>query len=202
MARFPHREAEVVALAHQISTGLADHAALFPAPPMSPVALNAAREAYIAAKNALVEAAAAYKAALDEKDAALRVLTRGMRKNLRYAENAVDRNGAQLGLLGWGGHGAGTALTAPGQPKYLVAVEQGENWVRLRWKAPDDGGAVAVYKIERKRVPAGPWEMAGMSVRKSATLPDQPRGQELEYRVVAFNRVGDGLPSNSVAAVL
>jgi hypothetical protein len=36
----------------------------------------------------------------------------------------------------------------------------------------------------------------------AATLLDQPRGIEWEYRVIAANKAGDGMPSNTVLAIL
>ncbi len=35
-----------------------------------------------------------------------------------------------------------------------------------------------------------------------ATLVEQPRGKELEYRIIAVNKVGDGEPSNTATVVL
>jgi hypothetical protein len=35
-----------------------------------------------------------------------------------------------------------------------------------------------------------------------STLVDQPKGKELEYRVIAINKSGEGSPSNTVMVVL
>lgn len=35
-----------------------------------------------------------------------------------------------------------------------------------------------------------------------AALVDQPRTKELEYRIIAVNKAGEGLPSNVVEVVL
>ncbi len=41
-----------------------------------------------------------------------------------------------------------------------------------------------------------------MAIATEATLNNQERGKEWEYRVVAANKTGEGEPSNAVAAVL
>ena len=72
----------------------------------------------------------------------------------------------------------------------------------LDWKAPIDGGAPAAYKIMRRERPAGLWEDAATAVITEATLVEQPRGKELEYRIIAVNKAGDGESSNTAMVVL
>jgi hypothetical protein len=38
--------------------------------------------------------------------------------------------------------------------------------------------------------------------KREIYLTNQPRGKDLEYRVIAFNSNGDSVPSNSVSATL
>ena len=54
----------------------------------------------------------------------------------------------------------------------------------------------------RREWPAGPWEEATTAVISEATLVDQPRAKELEYRIIAVNKTGDGEPSNTAMVVL
>ena len=72
----------------------------------------------------------------------------------------------------------------------------------LNWKSPSDGGKVAAYKIERREHPEGPWTDAGMAMETEAMLHNQERGKDWEYRVIAVNKAGEGIPSNTVAAVV
>jgi len=41
-----------------------------------------------------------------------------------------------------------------------------------------------------------------MEMLTEATLVDQPQKTELEYRVIAINKAGEGSPSNTVMVVL
>ncbi|MDF1545179.1 MAG: fibronectin type III domain-containing protein [bacterium] len=54
----------------------------------------------------------------------------------------------------------------------------------------------------RRIRPDGPWEDVATAVITEATLVDQERGKEWEYRIVAINKAGEGEPSNTVMAVL
>jgi len=202
MARFPLKEAEILALANDMAAGLAANAATFPAPPVAPADLQTAMGAYITARDAAVAATAAAEQATAAKNEALQALTDDMKADLRYAETTVNYDDDQLKLIGWGGRAAKTSLEAPGQTRSLEAPREGEGWVFLDWKEPVDGGAVAAYKIQRRLRPDGPWSDAGMAIDSEITLTNQERGKEWEYRVLAVNKAGEGEPSNTVMAVL
>ena len=84
----------------------------------------------------------------------------------------------------------------------LEAPKQGKGWVFLDWKAPADGGKVGAYKVQRRNRTDGAWEDIATAILSEITLVDQPRGAELEYRVIAINKAGEGSPSNTVMVVL
>ncbi len=202
MARFPSKEAEVVALAEAMITGFTANAVLYPAPPVAVLDLTTAKTAYITALNAAIAAKAAAEAATTTKDDALENLTDAMKSDIRYAENTVDFDDNKLKLIGWAGKKAPTPLAVPGQARLLEAPRQGDGWVFLDWKAPIDGGAPAAYKVTRRERPAGAWEDIATAVITEATLVEQPKGKELEYRIIAINKAGDGEPSNTEMVVL
>ncbi len=58
MARFPRTEAEVIALAQSMVSGLTDSAPVYAAPPVAPTDLGTLVSAYTTAKNAVIAAAA------------------------------------------------------------------------------------------------------------------------------------------------
>lgn len=202
MARFPLTEADIAALAQAMISGLTDNAAIYPAPPVAPAGLTALVSTYVSAKNAAIAAQAAAEAATAAKDDALEELADGMKSDLRYAENTVDYDDDKLKLIGWAGRKAATPLEMPGQTRLLEAPKQGDGWVFLDWKAPVEGGAVSAYRVMRRERPEGPWQDVATAVISEATLVEQPTGKELEYRIIAVNRAGDGEPSNTAMVVL
>jgi len=202
MARFPDREAEIKALAQSMVTGLTDNVADFPAPPVTPIDLQAMLDSLITLTDDQVAAMAAAEQATTTKAAGLEELITAMKADLRYAEDAVNFDDAKLTAIGWGGRAAATALEVPGQPRSLEAPNQGEGWVFLDWKKPADGGRVAAYKIERRERPTGDGMLVNMAVESEATLNNQERGKDWEYRVIATNKTGESIPSNTVAVVL
>lgn len=202
MARFPRSEAEIVALAQSIVAGLTANAAVYPAPPVLAVDLQALLDSFNTLSDDTVAARAAAEQATGAKDAGLEEMVNAMNSILRYAENTVDFDDDQLKLLGWAGRHPRTPPEPPGQPRTLEAPRQGEGWVFLDWKKPIDGGTVAAYKIERREMPAGAWQEVKTVFESEVTLTGQERGKEWEYRVIAANKAGDGPVSNTVAAVL
>ena len=202
MARFPKSEAEIVALAEAMESGLADNAAVYPAPPVLPADLTALINTYTSAKNDSIAAQAAAEEATTTKDDVLDELVEAMKSDIRYAENTVNYDDDKLKLIGWAGRKAATALQIPGQTRLLEVPKQGNGWVFLDWKAPADGGKPRVYKIQRRKRTNGDWQDVATAVITEATLVEQPQKTELEYRIIAINKAGDSQPSNTVMVVL
>lgn len=202
MARFPKHDAQIVALAEVLKIGLKDNPAVFPAPPVMGIGIGVKKNQFLTARNSALSASATAEAATTAKDAALETLTEAMKSDLRYAENTVGFDDDKLKLIGWGGRAAASALTPPGQARLLEAPRQGEGWVFLDWKAPVDGGKPAAYRVMRRERPAGSWEDVATAVVTEATLVEQPRTLELEYRIIAVNTAGEGEASNTAMCVL
>ncbi len=202
MSKFPTTEADVLVLANDLTNGFANHIDIYPAPPVEAADLSALSSSLIQAQVAMTEAKAAAEAATAAKVAALEAMADAMKKDIRYAENTVNYDDEKLKLLGWSGRKDKTPMAVPGQTRELVAVEQGEGWVKLAWKKPVDGGAVSVYKVQRRQRPEGSWQETAASIERQITLTDQLRGVEWEYRIIAANKAGDGMGSNIVLAVL
>ncbi len=203
MPRFPKKEAETVALAERLWQGLlSNRPTIYPNPPVHPRALRFKAMIYRHYRENLIAKKAAAEQATTANDEALEELVEAIKSNILYAENTVNFDDAKLKLIGWAGRQTATALTPPGQSRLLEAPKQGEGWVFLDWKAPADGGVLAAYKVMRRERPAGAWEEVATAVISEATLVEQPRGKELEYRIVAVNKAGDGEPSNTAMVVL
>jgi hypothetical protein len=114
----------------------------------------------------------------------------------------VNSDDDKLKLIGWPGNQTPTAFAPPGQTRQLEAPKQGEGWVFLDWKQPVDGGRFIAYNIHRRNRTDGAWQDVATAIETESTLVDQPKGKELEYRVIAINKSAKGQPSNTVMAVL
>jgi Fibronectin type III domain len=136
------------------------------------------------------------------KAAARRVLVDRMKADLGYAEVAVRKRPEQLTQIGWGIRRPGTKLTSPGEVRDIAIKAEGDTWIVLEWKPPVDGGGVAAYVVERRPSDGGRFEHIATVVETEHRAMDQPRGVELDYRVVALNKAGAGAASGLVTAVL
>lgn len=201
MARFPTREADIRALAQNMISGLAGNAD-FPDPPVASKDLQDLLNEFNTLEDAQVAAQAAAQQATEAKQAGLEKLTAAMKKDLHYAEDAVNDNDAKLAAIGWSGKAEPTPLQAPGQPRSLETAKQGAGWIVLDWKKSQDGGKAAFYQVERRELPAGAWAMAATALETEITLNNQEHGKEWDYRVIAVNKAGESGPSNTVSAVL
>lgn len=204
MPKFPKSEAGIIALAQKMIIGFQENPD-FPSPPFSSSDLRNILDALIAqiATQAANQATAQQSTALKKtmtKDAA-----RVMKAMLNYASDAVQDNDAKLTAIGWGAIAEPTphVLVPPGQPRDLRVTQQHEDSLDIEWTMPADGGAVAFYKVEqREQTEGGKWKIASSGVHTNETLTDQERGKVWEYRVIAINKAGASLPSNTVTAVL
>ncbi len=202
MAKFPRREAEVAVLASEIISGLTENADDYPSPPLGSAELQASLDAYRASHDAAVSAQAAAAEAFDVKDEALEQLSDQMRLVLHYAENTVKDDEVKLRALGWDVKKTPVAPQLPGPARALEVKREGPGWVYLDWKRPSEGGVIAGYYVQVASSIAGEWKDVTMCFDTMAVLTDQERGVELHYRVVTFNKVGQGLASNTVTALL
>nr|VFK59142.1 MAG: hypothetical protein BECKUNK1418G_GA0071005_100644 [Candidatus Kentron sp. UNK]VFK69041.1 MAG: hypothetical protein BECKUNK1418H_GA0071006_100936 [Candidatus Kentron sp. UNK] len=191
--RFPHAEAEVLELGKTLADGLAANTDLFPAPPASAEAINESLAECQSALDAVVAAKAALKEAVSVKDGKFETLEVGMKKDFRYAEDAVDKDDAKLARIGWSGRRAPTPLAAPGQVRSLHVTAQGGDWLEMDWKKPASGGRVAG---------SSPWTLVEIAMETEVRIADQARDKNLEYRVVAANKAGEGEASNTVTVSL
>ena len=208
MPRFPNKEADIVALARAMADGLQANPAIYPNPPcqlFGPNGLNRKITKYNDSRGVLINARAVAEQAVADKDDTLQNLIDAMKADLRYAENTVDFDDDKLKLIGWAAKKTPTALPSPGQSRLLEAPKQGESgggWVFLDWKQPADGGKPAAYKVQRRVRDSGDWNDIATAILSEITLVDQPEKTELEYRVIAVNKAGEGTPSNTVMVVL
>jgi hypothetical protein len=203
MSTFPTREADIIALAQSVITGMSENPD-FPSPPVSTSDLRNQLDVVLGKRDAHLASDAATKQLVVDKRVAIKEMSALLKKDLRYAENTVDGDGIKLSTLGWGGTASPSPLQPPGQPRLLKIREQGEDWLILEWKRPAEGGRVSSYTIERRKQGegGGAWMLAGTTSKREVTLNDQERGVEWEYRVIASNKAGEGMASNTVEAVL
>jgi hypothetical protein len=202
MGKFPNAEPCVTALAEEVIAGLADHSSVYPAPPIEVSALTAIKNSYIQARSDAVATRAAAEQATVAKDALFTGLVEALKKEIRYAENTVDGSDEKLKLIGWSARKPRDPVSAPGQTRLLTVRRQEEAEIDLSWKVPAEGGKPIAYRVLRRQRPDGSWTDVATAIQTRASLTDQPRGTELEFRVLAVNRAGVGEPSNTVVVVL
>ena len=202
MPRFPKKEAEISELAERLWRGLFSNNAIFPHPPVHPTTLRARKLLYQNKHNVYIAARAAAEQSIAVKNDALEQLIEAIKSNIRYAENIVNFDDEKLKLIGWSGKDTPDALEPPGETRQLEATKQGDGWIFLDWKQPIDGGKVSAYKIQRRNRPEGAWQDVATAIETEAALVEQPKGAELEYRIIGINKAGEGPPSNTMMAVL
>jgi len=202
MARFPQTESEVAALAQLMVQGLEMADSDFPDPPVPPGELQEQLDSFNASAAAVAMLDKQFKEGHGLKDKHFATLTESLKVNLRYAELASRGKPQKLSQIGWGPRRNGNALQAPGEVRDIKIRTEGDTWLVLEWSTPADGGAPSAYTIQRRRRDGAAWEDIATAVDVAHLLNNQPRGVEMDFRVLAKNKAGTGQPSATVTVVL
>ena len=107
--------------------------------------------------------------------------------------------------LGCSGRAGILAMPDPGAPRDLDihAISQtGLNWILFQWKAPEEGGLVFGYRMERRISPNAGWQRLGITNEVEFCLVNAVPYVEHEYRVVAFNLTGEAPGADRVRFAL
>lgn len=218
MPAFPRKKAEVMALAQAMKAGFAANPTIFTTAVYAPADFDdviTGAEANAADRQAKETA---FRLAVAAEADSYDLLETVMRRLLATAEAQLRGTPNQLGLIGWGPP-APPQAKIPGQPRALESslmnnngASVGPGSVFLDWKTPGPNsaaGKVAYYRVERCVRNAGTgattedWGLwSASAIDSETTLTGQPRGSEIDYRIIAVNPNGDSLPSNSVTVVL
>ena len=214
MPDFPKREDEIIRQAKDMIAGYTAHPGVFTHANLP--GLDSALAAYNAAKTGQIQKRAEAQMATEQKAERLSELVALMRVELKQSEVDTADDPEQLELIRWAPRATAKPVDAPGQPRELRSDLETGDIVRLVWRSPatGDGGRVRTYVIERRERPESvddetaddspfsPWRQVELAFDPAITLESQPRGQQLEYRVIALNRGGPSPPSNTVEVVL
>jgi hypothetical protein len=207
--QFPKRKNEIVLLAEQMLAGITANATTYPEAPFTVTDLTASLTSVKTALSTRQAKEAAVTAAVEAENTAFETLTQEMKKILYLAEAYHENNTSVLSLIGWGSSSTPVA-NAPSQPRELSSEIVDRGQVTLKWQPPkpNTGGAVRFYRIERRQKQSdATWldwgkDAVYSSTAKEITLTDQPKGVEVEYRVISVNVAGESTPSNTVRLVL
>ncbi len=198
----------MVSFADEMIGGLREHGDYFPTCDLD--GLLRMREEYELNKDSQIEALEAYKRATERKDDSLARLIVKLKKELKRAENDAVEEPDRLEIIGWHDHSELTGVPPPGTPQQLKVsrVPRRPAEVVLKWKPPQrgSGGAVNFYEVQRRQRENemggyGEWSLAGVTMDTHSTLSNQPTEYELEYRVLAVNRIGKSAPSNTIEVI-
>jgi len=209
MPRYPTQQAQILALAEAMIGGYTEYAGLFPNADVG--LLQSLRDAYNTAATDQTAAIAKAQLATEAKQAALAQLQAVIKRQLKQSQIDTAANPGNLNYIGWGPRAAEHPTESPGQPLALKSIEEGAGTLLIEWNRPvrGSGGPVRTYIIERRELATdqpdasfGRWGQATTSLETRASLKDQPRGAQLEYRVKALNKAGQSQSSNTIAVVL
>ncbi len=198
---FPRQEDRLLGLAQEMILGFPKNRDVYPDPPVDVEVLQKHVDDCLGSRDEADEAHAEAKQKTAAKDKNFRQLAEVMKTDIRYAENKVNFDDAELKKIGWHGRKAKGRLPPPGDISGLTASSEGDEGGRviLRWSRPSKGGKTAMYTVEQREPPGKIWRIAAHAFEREAEIDDQKAGTVQEFRVTASNKAGTGNPSNTVA---
>jgi len=208
MTMFPNTEMAILDLCDQMIAGFDSYGASFPS--VTPAALLDLQSAKASTDGSRADQEAKKtiaKVATVGKNACMETLIERMKTALTLAELDCADNPELLGHIGWGEQTEGYAEPhAPVAPTALKITAEGPGDIWFTWEH-ENRRNVKHWLIQRRQQLSpgsefGPWVLAETTLNTEAHLVDQPRGVQLEYRIVAENATGQSAPGNVVAAVL
>jgi hypothetical protein len=199
--RFPKDKANVLALARTVNKGMGDNATTFSRPPVAMTDMETLLANYDAKRAEITAAEAHVKQLYEDEGDIYDDISGGTQRNIKYGESIAGGDEATLALFGWGNPRPRQPLLPPGQARALEIIGQGDGWVQVDWKEPVGGGKPVSY-IVRRAEDGSDFVDAKTETASESILLNQPTGRKLTYQVVAINRAGESMASNTVALVL
>lgn len=199
--KFPKAKNQILALAQTSNNGFKANVTTFPAPPTKTTDMDADLLAQSLKRDEIIAAEALVKQLYEEEDEIFERIETGTKSNLRYAESVAKGDAGTLALVSWGNPSAKSPLEKPSECRALEIIGQGDGWVQIDWKEPIGGGKVSSYIVERSEDGVNFIE-AKTEIVSEAILLNQPKGKKLIYQVVAINKAGKGVASNTVSLTL
>ncbi len=178
-------------------------------PSADPIGLQAALSGFLTDKQSQEDAKAQAQIATATKTGTLDSLEDMMKTELKKSELDTAGNPDKLLEIGWGPKAEPVPVLPPDAPSNLIPIDEGPGDLTLQWDKPahDRNRPVDNYAVERRYqlTPGGEfgdWIFVDMTYKNQIDLTGQPRGIQMEYRVMATNAAGQSLPGNTAAVVL
>ena len=205
MAQLPRTQPEATQLTRHMIEGFTQHPETFPSANVPD--LQAALDNFMTAAASYQSATAAAKQAGQRQKRAFAALQSEISQQIKVAEVDTVAQPVKLGLIGYSERRKPTAVTRPGPVVLKTPIPIGQDNVQLSWQKNSHTGCgpVQTYLVERRTMGSGqpsPWSLCATAFDSPVVLNEQPQGVKLEYRVIAANRGGQSLPSNTVSVTL
>jgi hypothetical protein len=202
MPEFPRVEAKILDAARRLIGGMKNEAINSSFMPVPEQNISDMLSDFMEKKAQIVQREAELKQLYIEKKGIFKSLVRAVKRNLKMLANNYGNDEAKMAHFGWGARRKPTPVRLPGQPRVLEATTQGTDWLELDWKQSKEGGKIKFYVVRRRIEAETKWQDVGVFFKTEAKILNQPRKLDMQYIVVAVNRAGESIPSNTVNVVL